>query len=169
MATKKILYSSSETEDIEGKEVTKTRKKTDEKRKKTLQELHKEKRDGRDVSELSDTETSEENDFVCDDVSDDSDSHSTEERQILRSSTMEQLDKDNHILAQFAGSKSFRCYVGRIMERDWDDAMGTLSHWTSLNKNVILPKVYAQLNVLACWRSTLSCKLFRFHTRSLII
>ncbi len=35
---------------------------------------------------------------------------------------MEQLDKDDHILVQFAGRKSSRFYVGRIMELDWDDS-----------------------------------------------
>ena len=122
LAKKKILYSSSETEHIEGKEVTKTRKKTDEKRKNTTRIGHRKKAE-KDESELSDTETSEESDFICDDVSDDSDSHSiTEERQILRSPTMEQLDKDDHILVKFAGRKSSRFYVGRIMELDWDDS-----------------------------------------------
>ena len=45
----------------------------------------------------------------------------TEERQILRSPTIEQLDKDDHILVQFSGKKTDRFYVGRIIELDWDD------------------------------------------------
>ena len=76
----------------------------------------------KDDSELSETETIEESYFICDDVSDSGDSRSyTEERQILRSPTIEQLDKDDHILVQFSGKKTVRFYVGRIIELDWDD------------------------------------------------
>lgn len=78
----------------------------------------------KDDSELSETETEtiEESGFICDDVSDSSDRHSyTEERQSLRYPTIEQLDKDDHILVKFSGKQTVRFYVGRLIELDWDD------------------------------------------------
>ena len=51
---------------------------------------------------------------ICNDASDDEVSE-PEERQIIRSPTIEQLDLDYHILVMFRGKKSVRYSVGRII------------------------------------------------------
>ena len=57
---------------------------------------------------------------ICNDASDDEVSE-PEERQIIRSPTIEQLDLDDHILVMFRGKKSVRYYVGRIIRVHAED------------------------------------------------
>ena len=70
------------------------------------------------ISDESESDISHEN--ICNDASDD-EVIEPEERQIIRSPAIAQLDLDNHTLVIFRVKKSVRYYVGRIIRVHAED------------------------------------------------